>query len=921
VDDAGDVIVGGQLPDADPGNPTDFAVIKLSGRNGSVVWAWSGLGPGSALAVTVDQQLNVIAAGYLGEEETLEDFVVVKLNGSNGSMEWKRHDFGDPAAETHLDRARSVAVDPYEDIVVAGSITNSSEDFAVIKLDGRNGQSMWERHVDGDFLTGDRAYSVIVGDDVVADVIAAGVVNNGPTGDDYTVVKFAGPLHPNPGEVLWRTEIDLANGPDRANSLALDKDGNVLTAGFLTRRGKRKFAVAKMAGDGELLWKELVGNGEGLAITADESANVFAVGSLEKPPGSDDKHALFKFSGRGFPGLKRGEVIWEEVLGILEPRPKPLDPLEGPSVTVHNGKVIAAGIVTEEDGNLDFVVDAGPPFERHTVALGLAGPNPASAILDKDGHFICSTDVVVTKYRGQDWKDIRWCGSSNACDPNLAMPLGCEASCEAPVPGGNCGDGVTDSECGEECDNDNTNTSGDGCSATCIVEYCGDGVINNNVEECDDGAAICSAPGQPSDGLECSTEIGADECEADGGTCGAGNSDVRPDACRTDCKPHSCGDGVEDAGEECDDGRILPTRGQPSPCDGCSEICTVEQGWICGDGILNPRCGEECDHGAANSNTRPDSCRTYCRWARCGDRVKDTGENCDDGPKSSQECGDYCSDDCTTPYVGSKCGDAERSDHPDCPEDCDFGPDSDPCIAGCSPETCTFEFGWICGDGLTSTRCGEQCDEGVYNNDFTSDTCRPYDPMEVTRKCVNPYCGDGICDAGTGEDCDDGNRIDGDGCTDCSARWEPELLFATRIHADSTRRPDLLAKARPGEILNVPVKEGAGDPTKHGAVLQVDRLVTIDLPASGWKYRGRDKSKGYRHPRGGESSCYVLLGRGRTTRLVVRCKEVGGIPERPETLTLRMGNNDVVYCMSLCPEQRNCRAPTSCLGGTASCDP
>jgi hypothetical protein len=38
---------------------------------------------------------------------------------------------------------------------------------------------------------------------------------------------------------------------------------------------------------------------------------------------------------------------------------------------------------------------------------------------------------------------------------------------------------------------------------------------------------------------------------------------------------------------------------------------------------------EECDKGAANSNTQRDGCRTSCRKAHCGDGVKDTGEECD----------------------------------------------------------------------------------------------------------------------------------------------------------------------------------------------------------------------------------------------------------------------------------------------------
>ena len=58
-----------------------------------------------------------------------------------------------------------------------------------------------------------------------------------------------------------------------------------------------------------------------------------------------------------------------------------------------------------------------------------------------------------------------------------------------PCPRGSrgAGDGIVNDGGVEECD-DNDTVPGDGCNATCLLEYCGDGVVNNGgVEECDDG--------------------------------------------------------------------------------------------------------------------------------------------------------------------------------------------------------------------------------------------------------------------------------------------------------------------------------------------------------------------------------------------------------------------------------------------------
>eukprot|EP00961_Rhodomonas_salina_P209991 2835573-Rhodomonas_salina.1 len=70
---------------------------------------------------------------------------------------------------------------------------------------------------------------------------------------------------------------------------------------------------------------------------------------------------------------------------------------------------------------------------------------------------------------------------------------GCKPDCTLEF----CGDGVINNNNTEGCDDGNT-VAGDGCFL-CRVEFCGDGRINNNVtqpEECDD------ANNEPGDGCD-----------------------------------------------------------------------------------------------------------------------------------------------------------------------------------------------------------------------------------------------------------------------------------------------------------------------------------------------------------------------------------------------------------------------------------
>jgi cysteine-rich repeat protein len=84
-----------------------------------------------------------------------------------------------------------------------------------------------------------------------------------------------------------------------------------------------------------------------------------------------------------------------------------------------------------------------------------------------------------------------------------------------------------------------------------------------------------------------------------------------------------CGNGVVDAGEDCEITAHCPAGWV------CSSTCTCTLASLCGNGVINV--GEQCDEGAANADVPNATCRTNCLAQRCGDGITDTAfaETCE----------------------------------------------------------------------------------------------------------------------------------------------------------------------------------------------------------------------------------------------------------------------------------------------------
>ncbi|MBN2577341.1 MAG: hypothetical protein JXP73_22450, partial [Deltaproteobacteria bacterium] len=150
-----------------------------------------------------------------------------------------------------------------------------------------------------------------------------------------------------------------------------------------------------------------------------------------------------------------------------------------------------------------------------------------------------------------------------------------------------------------------------GCTELCTWGgYCGDGIVNGP-EECDDGvnttrygpltacAPGCHKPHYCGDGF-LDTLFG-EQCDD-----GPANSDTAYGGCTTSCKfGPTCGDGIVNGAEECDDGVNTAKYGDIA---GCGPGCQKPP--YCGDGIVDTLFGEECDNGALNGQSL---CSEVCK--------------------------------------------------------------------------------------------------------------------------------------------------------------------------------------------------------------------------------------------------------------------------------------------------------------------
>jgi hypothetical protein len=266
------------------------------------------------------------------------DFYVAKYT-RDGILKWVRGSGG-----TQVDAANGVAVDNQGNVYVTGVMHGQGINFNernpgsvlyntlvadgfVAKYD-RDGNYLWSRHIKG--ADGDVGYDIAL--DATANVYICGYSNGAMfdgTSASFVPGRFVGvsthdafiAKYTSTGTYVWAKTVG-SDKEDMGHSLAIDKNGNILLAGYFsgtidfdpsnpgaqitTNNYYGAAFVAKFTNNGAYSWAKGYGGRSGynkaFAVAVDDSSHVYVAGQFSdtvnfNPGGTNGSHAAHYHSG------------------------------------------------------------------------------------------------------------------------------------------------------------------------------------------------------------------------------------------------------------------------------------------------------------------------------------------------------------------------------------------------------------------------------------------------------------------------------------------------------------------------------------------------------------------------------------------------------------------------------------------------
>lgn len=300
VDPQGNPVAAGSLADGQGGSM--FSVVKRS-SSGDFLWqANLSLGAGlksEATAVGVDNQGNVLAAGYLGGNVGDTQLVAVKLSGADGSAMWPpdqnnggaryRVFPGGGQPGSRQDRALAMALDTPGNAVVVGRLgPTGAGQFVVAKFINSDGVVSWS-YVPAQGIGEARAVAVDSSGSAAQDDVIVGGAQAISGNPEAYVVKLDGQT----GAPVWTHTVSSGQGGGGAvNTVVLDSGDDVIAGGTVSEASGDQGLVVKLdgpGGGGELWQRRPTGADSGgnsiNAVGADGQNDVLATGGLSDSGG------------------------------------------------------------------------------------------------------------------------------------------------------------------------------------------------------------------------------------------------------------------------------------------------------------------------------------------------------------------------------------------------------------------------------------------------------------------------------------------------------------------------------------------------------------------------------------------------------------------------------------------------------------
>ena len=363
--------------------------------------------------------------------------------------------------------AQSVAVDKDDNITVVGCNNKTGLDFdwQIMKLD-KNGNSLWNYTTKHSYYE-DRAWSVAV--DNESNIIVVGYDNS--TGhNQWQIMK----LDKNKNS-LWNYTYNPNSYDAKAYGVAVDKDNNITVVGFDNSTGNVEWHIMKLDKDKNSLWnitpKLSPDPNPDYAwdVVTDSFNNIIVVGS-ESLSSSDQRWLIMKLA-------PNGTSIWNytDSPSIYSDHAWGVD-------TDNNNNIIVVGYDKNLTSPFDYqwrIIKLAPDktsIWNYTLNISSGDDEAKSVVVDKDNNFI------VVGY-----------------DRNTGPPLNFEWTIRKFSDAPDCGDSKFEPWKGEECEKSLLNKDAPcppfaKCNSTCQCEdfgpimlgcnyydYCENGHVPNNL--------------------------------------------------------------------------------------------------------------------------------------------------------------------------------------------------------------------------------------------------------------------------------------------------------------------------------------------------------------------------------------------------------------------------------------------------------